>query len=94
MIKAANTSEMPVNFYQTTWRNNPAGSHLQMFLTSAYLENRYQKVRVLTDIDDAVVGEFPAGLEPQDTERITLFGGEITQSSIRDVVGLQGKLVE
>jgi hypothetical protein len=27
--EAASTSEMSVNFYQTTWRNNPEDSHLQ-----------------------------------------------------------------
>jgi hypothetical protein len=29
MIEAASTSEMSVNFYQTTWRKNPEDSHLQ-----------------------------------------------------------------
>jgi hypothetical protein len=29
MIEAASTSEMSVNFYQATWRNNPEDSHLQ-----------------------------------------------------------------
>jgi hypothetical protein len=29
MMEAAITSEMSVNFYQTTWRNNPEDSHLQ-----------------------------------------------------------------
>jgi hypothetical protein len=28
MIEAASTSEMSVNFYQTTRRNNPQDSHL------------------------------------------------------------------
>jgi hypothetical protein len=28
MMEAANTSETSVNFYQTTWRNNPEDSHL------------------------------------------------------------------
>jgi hypothetical protein len=32
MMDAANTSEMSVNFYHTTWRNNPEDSHLQMLL--------------------------------------------------------------
>jgi hypothetical protein len=27
-MEAASTSEMPVKFYQTTWRNNPEDSHL------------------------------------------------------------------
>jgi hypothetical protein len=30
MIEAANTPETSVNFYQTTWRNNPEDSHLQL----------------------------------------------------------------
>jgi hypothetical protein len=29
LIKEASTSETSVNFYQTTRRNNPEGSHLQ-----------------------------------------------------------------
>jgi hypothetical protein len=29
MMEAARTSEMLVNFYQTTWRYNPGDSHLQ-----------------------------------------------------------------
>jgi hypothetical protein len=28
MMEAASTSEMSVNFYQTTWRNNPEDSHI------------------------------------------------------------------
>jgi hypothetical protein len=28
MMEAASTSETSVNLYQTTWRNNPEGSHL------------------------------------------------------------------
>jgi hypothetical protein len=28
MMEAANTSETSVNFYQTTWRNNPEDNHL------------------------------------------------------------------
>jgi hypothetical protein len=28
MMKAANTSETSVNFYQTTWRNNQEDSYL------------------------------------------------------------------
>jgi hypothetical protein len=28
MMEAASTSETSVNFYQTTWRNNPEHSHL------------------------------------------------------------------
>jgi hypothetical protein len=29
MMEAASTSEMMVNFYQITWRNNPEDSHLR-----------------------------------------------------------------
>jgi hypothetical protein len=29
MMETASTCETSVNFYQTTWRNNPKGSHLQ-----------------------------------------------------------------
>jgi hypothetical protein len=28
VMEAASTSEMSVNFYQTTWRSNPEDSHL------------------------------------------------------------------
>jgi hypothetical protein len=31
MIKAASTSEMSVNFHQTTRRNNPEDSHLPQY---------------------------------------------------------------
>jgi hypothetical protein len=30
MMVAASTSEMSVNFYQTTYHNNPQASHLQL----------------------------------------------------------------
>jgi hypothetical protein len=33
MMEAASTSEMSVNFYQTTRRNNPEYSHLHTLLT-------------------------------------------------------------
>jgi hypothetical protein len=29
MLEAASTSETSLNFYQTTWHNNPEDSHLQ-----------------------------------------------------------------
>jgi hypothetical protein len=35
MMEAANTSEMLVNFYQTTWHYNPEDSHLQDHLVFA-----------------------------------------------------------
>jgi hypothetical protein len=36
MTEAANTSQMSVNFYQTTRRNNPEDSHLQLYLCCYY----------------------------------------------------------
>jgi hypothetical protein len=30
MMETASTSETSVNFYQTTWRNNPEDSHLHI----------------------------------------------------------------
>jgi hypothetical protein len=30
MMEAASTSETSVNFYQTTWHNNPEDSHLHI----------------------------------------------------------------
>jgi hypothetical protein len=30
MMEAASTSEMSVNFYETTWRKNPEDSHLHI----------------------------------------------------------------
>jgi hypothetical protein len=32
MMEAASTSETSVNFYQTTWRNNPEDSHLLILI--------------------------------------------------------------
>jgi hypothetical protein len=32
MLEAASTSEMSVNFYQTTWHNNPEDSHLHLYM--------------------------------------------------------------
>ena len=47
----------------------------------------------LTYIDDSVVREFPAGLKSKDAEGVALLGGEVPQSGVRDVIGLQGELV-
>ena len=52
------------------------------------------QVSVPTDINDSVVGEFPAGLESEDAEWVTLFRGEVAQGSVRHVVRLQWELVE
>jgi hypothetical protein len=47
MTEAASPSEMSVNFYQTTWCNNPEDSHLQKAvcstetLVSAYKSTQY-----------------------------------------------------
>jgi hypothetical protein len=30
MMEAETTSETPIDFYQTTWRNSPGDSHLQV----------------------------------------------------------------
>jgi hypothetical protein len=38
-MEAASTSETSVNFYQTTWRNNPEDSHIQ---TVSYSERLCQ----------------------------------------------------
>jgi hypothetical protein len=32
MTEAASTSETLINFYQTTWRNNPEDSHLNNYI--------------------------------------------------------------
>jgi hypothetical protein len=34
IMENARTSETPVNFYQTSWRNNPEESHLQKHSSS------------------------------------------------------------
>lgn len=51
-------------------------------------------VVVLTDVDDAVVGELPAGLQPENGQALGLLVGEEAQRGVRDVVRLQRELVE
>ena len=53
-----------------------------------------EQVSVPTDINDTVVGEFPAGLESEDAEWVTLFRREVAQGSVRHVIRLQWELVE
>lgn len=48
----------------------------------------------LTNIYNTVVGEFPAGLQPENWESGALFGAEVAKGSVRHVVGLQRELVE
>jgi hypothetical protein len=38
MMEAASTSEMSVNFYQTTWRNNPLLMGIDQVEITAYME--------------------------------------------------------
>lgn len=48
----------------------------------------------LTNIYYTVVRELPTGLELEDVERAALLRAEVTESGIRDVISLQGELVE
>ena len=41
-----------------------------------------------------MVGELPAGLEPQDSQGAALFGFEVLEGGVGDVVSLQRELVE
>jgi hypothetical protein len=36
MIVAGSTTETSVNFYQTTWRNNPGDSHFRLILVAIH----------------------------------------------------------
>ena len=45
-------------------------------------------------VDDAVVGDLPARLQPENGERVALLGTEEAQSSVRHVVRLEIELVE
>lgn len=49
---------------------------------------------LLTYVYDAVIGELPARVQPQNVERIALFRRKISQSCIGNVIGLQRKLVQ
>ena len=53
-----------------------------------------QRVDCNTDIDEAVVSNLPAGLEPQHVHGSRLLGGEVGESGVGDVVGLEVELVE
>ncbi len=46
------------------------------------------------DVDDAVVGDLPAGLQPEHVESARLLGAEVAEGGVRHVVGLQVELVE
>jgi len=48
----------------------------------------------LTNIYYTVIRELPAGLEFQDVESAALLCAEVTESSVRDVISLQGELIE
>ena len=48
----------------------------------------------LTYIDEAVVCDLPAGLKSQHVQSPRLLGGEVGESGVGDVVGLQVELVQ
>ena len=48
----------------------------------------------LTYIDEAVVCDLPAGLKSQHVQSPCLLGGEVGESGVGDVVGLQVELVQ
>jgi hypothetical protein len=41
MMEAASTTETSVNFFQTTWCNNPEDSHLHVLLLSSTFGSNY-----------------------------------------------------
>ena len=47
-----------------------------------------QDIFVLTYVDDSVVGNFPARLEPEDVQGSRLFGTEVRQGRVSHVVCL------
>ena len=47
-----------------------------------------------TYVDDAVVGDLPARLQPKNVEGRRLLGAEVAERGVCDVVGLQIELVE
>ncbi len=49
---------------------------------------------LLTNVDDPVIGDLPAGLQPEHVERARLLWAEVGEGRVGDVVGLQVELVE
>ena len=47
-----------------------------------------------TNIDEPVIGDLPAGLEPHHVHRARLLGGEVGQGRVRHVVRLQPQLFQ
>lgn len=45
-----------------------------------------------TYVDDAVIGNLPARLQPQDIESARLLGAEVGQGRVRHMVGLEVEL--
>ena len=67
------------------------------FLTGQVRSVRWLKEDLkayLTYIDEAVVCDLPAGLKSQHVQSPRLLGGEVGESGVGDVVGLQVELVE
>ena len=67
------------------------------FLTGQVRSVRWLKEDLkayLTYIDEAVVCDLPAGLKSQHVQSPRLLGGEVGESGVGDVVGLQVELVQ
>lgn len=63
-------------------------------LKTLFIKWAKSKVCTLTNIYNTVVGEFPAGLQPEDWEGGALLWAEVAEGGVRHVVGLQRELVE
>lgn len=48
----------------------------------------------VTDINDSVVRQLPAAVQPEHVEGVALLRREVTEGGVGDVVGLKGELVE
>ena len=46
-------------------------------------------ILVFTYVDQAMVGDLPAGLEPQHVQGPRLLGGEVREGGVGHVIGLQ-----
>lgn len=52
------------------------------------MQNKHTNTQ-LTDIDDAMVRQLPAGLQPQYAQAVTLLRREVAEGRVRDVIRLK-----
>jgi hypothetical protein len=64
MMEAASTSEIMVNFYQTTWHSNPEDSHLRTChhenLESHFEDPVFLYIKIKLDLTFGGLGRVPA----------------------------------